>query len=228
MEVRTGRPEDSTPVRLRAVILAEREGRPFLVAHDGDGAQRLYLLEPGDERLWIGRAASCDVVLDGDGRLSRQHAELVATGDAWAVLDDGLSRNGTWIDGQRVVGRRRLEDGDVLRLGSSTVVFRAPGGRADAERTVTALDAAAGPEVTPAQRRVLVALVRPLLDGDRDALPAGNGEIAAELVVSAEAVRSHLKALYAAFGLEDVPQAAKRLRLARAALQAAVVTPSDR
>jgi hypothetical protein len=228
VRVQIGEPDDSLPVRLREVIRAERDGGPFLVVNDGDGAQRLYRLEDGDERLWLGRAASCDVVLDWDGRLSRQHAELVATGEAWAVLDDGLSRNGTWIGDERVVGRRRLDDGDVLRMGESTLVFRVPGGPADAERTLTALDAIAGPPVTPAQRRVLVALVRPLLDGDADALPAGNREIAAELVLSAEAVRSHLKALYAAFGLEDVPQAAKRLRLARAALQAAVVTARDR
>ena len=47
-------------------------------------------------------------------------------GNDWAVSDDGLSTNGTYCNGERVRGRRRLRDGDQLRVGRSLVAFRAP------------------------------------------------------------------------------------------------------
>ena len=36
------------------------------------------------------------------------HAALERVGDAWALIDDGLSHNGTWVNGERLIGRRRL------------------------------------------------------------------------------------------------------------------------
>ena len=42
------------------------------------------------------------------------------------MVDDGLSRNGTFVNGERVTRRRRLLDGDELRIGSTTIRFRAP------------------------------------------------------------------------------------------------------
>ena len=35
-------------------------------------------------------------------------------------MDDGLSRNGTFVNGERLSGRRRLTDGDTLRFGGTT------------------------------------------------------------------------------------------------------------
>lgn len=231
MRLSVGAPEDSRAVRLQAIVRTEREGAPFLVLTDGEGAQRVVTLEAEDERLWIGRTDDCDVVLGWDARVSRQHAELSRAGNAWAVSDDGLSRNGTWIGTERVVGRRRLLDGDVVRCGDTTIVYRLPvAAHADgaaAAATVTALEQPLVLGITDAQRRVLVALCRPVLLGERDAMPAGNREIAEGLFLSSEAVRSHLKALFRAFSLEDVPQNAKRLQLARAAIASGVVSPRD-
>jgi pSer/pThr/pTyr-binding forkhead associated (FHA) protein len=42
------------------------------------------------------------------------------------VIDDGLSRNGTFVNDRRVEGRRRLMDGDVLRCGATTLLFHSP------------------------------------------------------------------------------------------------------
>jgi DNA-binding NarL/FixJ family response regulator len=88
--------------------------------------------------------------------------------------------------------------------------------------TASACTAAA---VTPAQRRVLVALCRPVADGGA---PASNRAIADELVVALDTVKGTLSRLFEAFSIgEDVPQNAKRAALARRALQLGVVHPDD-
>jgi DNA-binding NarL/FixJ family response regulator len=82
-----------------------------------------------------------------------------------------------------------------------------------------------GAAVTPAQRRVLVALCRPVMDGGP---PATNRAIADELVVALDTVKSTLTRLFELFGLgDDVPQNAKRALLARRALQLGIVHPDE-
>ena len=78
------------------------------------------------------------------------------------------------------------------------------------------------PELTAAQRRVLETLCRPWLSG-ASASPAGNKEIAAALVVSEETVKTHMRALFAAFDLADAEQYHKRAELARRAVAAGLV-----
>ena len=57
-----------------------------------------------------------------DRRISQNHARLVRHGDRWSIEDDG-SRNGTRVNGERVV-RETLNDGDVLELGGTFLVLR--------------------------------------------------------------------------------------------------------
>ena len=59
-------------------------------------------------------------------------------------------------------------------------------------------------DVSAAQRRVLIVLCRPFAGAGFATLPS-NSEIAEELFLSAETVKSHLHALFHAFGLDDVP-----------------------
>lgn len=72
-------------------------------------------------RVVIGRGRESDVFLP-DYRLSRRHAEIEQRGDAYFLIDLG-STNGTFLNGQRVVGERRLRDGDLISLGESRLVF---------------------------------------------------------------------------------------------------------
>ena len=83
-----------------------------------------------------------------------------------------------------------------------------------------------GDVLTPAQRRVLVALCRPYRDGGF-ATPASNPDIARELSVSVEAVKTTLKALFELFGIPDLPQNRKRASLAQQALQSGAVSRRD-
>jgi pSer/pThr/pTyr-binding forkhead associated (FHA) protein len=209
-------------------IRAEREGVPFLLLRDGDGAQQLVRLAIDDDHLTIGRGEGVDLALDWDERVSRVHAELERVGETWALVDDGLSRNGSYVNGKRLRGRRLLEEGDELRLGGTRVVFRAPdavGG--GAATTKVSQSVMAFTAVSDAQRRVLVALCRPFAGGDPWARPATNKDIAAELFLTVPAVKTHLRALYGRFGIEDLGQNEKRLRLAELAFQAGLVSVED-
>src|SRR3954447_19865533 len=93
-------------------ILAEREGKPFLLLRDGDRTQRLVRLPTDGDRLTIGRGAGAGLALGRGDSVSRGDAGLERVGYSWAVADDGLSRNGTYVNGKRVRGRQRLEEGD--------------------------------------------------------------------------------------------------------------------
>lgn len=221
-----GGPSASRTVALQAVIRAEREGLPFLITADRDGQQLLAVLEPEDEQLWIGRAPHCDLALDWDEQVSRVHAQLVGVAGHWTVTDDNLSQNGTFVSGERVVGRRRLRDGDVIRVGATNLAFRAPEG--SGVQTSVAGGPSLAPELTSMQRKVLVALCRPLSAGESPAVAATNRAIAEELVLSVEAVKTHMRALFAKFGVESLPQNQKRAKLAELAAQAGLVPGSGR
>ena len=110
---------------LKARIEAERAGRPFLLYKDGHGRQQLFSFEADMTHASVGRGQSSDLVLDWDEQVSRLHAQLERVEEDWTVVDDGLSRNGTFLNGERLSGRRRLTDGDTLSFGGTTVTFRA-------------------------------------------------------------------------------------------------------
>jgi hypothetical protein len=221
-------PHQATPAELKAQLEAERAECPFLVYRDEAGAQRIRALTPDAARLTVGRGAGLEVALGWDTEISRVHAELRRVGAHWTLTDDGLSRNGSYVNGERLTGRRRLHDGDVLRFGRTSVVFREPLAAAPGGSTVVAGAAVSRADVSDAQRRVLVALCRPfaLAPPGFPTAPT-NGEIAAELFLSVEAVKTHLRALYAKFGIEALPQHQKRTRLVELALVGGVVSKRD-
>ena len=214
----------ATPAELRERIEAERRGRPFLVFRDGDGAQRLLDLS-GTERLSIGRGAGNELSLSWDTEVSRLHAELEAIAGEWTVTDDGLSRNGTYVNGNRISGRTRLRDGDLLRVGRTSIAYRRPEAE-DSMPTQVAGERLALSDLPPTQRQVLVALARPYKSNEF-AVPATNQDIAAELHLSVDAVKSHLRTLFQRFGIEHLPQNQKRSRLVAEALQSGLISTRD-
>ncbi|MGB9724710.1 MAG: FHA domain-containing protein [Chloroflexia bacterium] len=74
--------------------------------------------------LRLGRDPGNDIVLD-DAQASRQHAFLWTSGGQVYVLDIG-SANGTWVNGQRVVGPYPLQSGDRLYIGETTFTLVRP------------------------------------------------------------------------------------------------------
>jgi FHA domain-containing protein len=220
-------PHAASAVELRQRLETERRGHPFLILRNGEAEQVLVELPAdGPQSRTIGRASDCDIALAWDERVSRVHAQLVCVGGDWAIDDGGLSRNGTFVNGQRIADRRRLHDGDTLRFGATAMVFRRPADAGKDPSTVFASDVLAPTTLSAAQRAVLLELCRPLA-GDPRARPATNPEIAAALVLSLDAVKGHLRVLFAKFGVDDLPQNEKRLRLAERALESGVVVLAE-
>jgi pSer/pThr/pTyr-binding forkhead associated (FHA) protein len=214
----------ATPAELKERIEAERCARPFLLYRDAGGTQLIAELDGARDRLTIGRSATNDVPLPWDGEVSRVHASLERLGDEWTFVDDGRSHNGSFIDGARVHGRTRLRDGDVIAVGRTPIVFRSPTGR-ESLRTATSQSRVI-PVVTLAQRRVLVELCRPY-EGSAFAVPPSNRQIAEALVIGVETVKTHMRALFDAFALGELPQHQKRAALAQRAREVGAVTTPD-
>lgn len=217
-------PHAASVQELRAQIEAERVGRPFLVLRDAEGVQSVVSLAAGN--VTIGRHESVDVCLAWDEKVSRIHAELQPLAADWLLVDDGVSRNGSFVNGERVSGRHRLRDGDVMRFGETQIAFRDPAaGDSGATKMASVLRPVV--KLTDTQRNVLVALCRPFKDGAGFATPASNQQIADELHLSVDAVKAHLRVLFEKFGLADVQQSEKRVRLVEAAFNAGVVGERD-
>lgn len=216
----------ATPRELQERIAAERRRTPFLIYRDGENRQVIFDLAGVEERLTIGRRPTNEIAVDWDSEVSRVHCALERMGEDWTVVDDGLSHNGTYINGNRVTSRQRLEDGDTLTLGQTVVVYRSPSEGSISQPTVTAVGPHLGELLTPAQRRVLVALCRPFKDSAY-ATPATNQQIADELVVSIDTVKSTLRALFEVFGVDDLPQNQKRASLALQALRTGAIARRD-
>jgi hypothetical protein len=213
-----------SPRELKDRVAAERRGASFLLYRDDDGRQHLLELGERSGRLTIGRHPDSDVPLPWDSEVSRLHAELERVAGEWTVVDDGRSRNGTFVNGERLLGRRLLADADVIRAGRALLVFRSPAAR---RFRSTVPETRTVPGLSPAQRRVLVALCRPFAAGRAFATPASNRAIAQELVVSSDTVKSHMRALFDAFGIGPMPQNEKRAALARQAIERGIVTPRE-
>ena len=84
----------------------------------GDNVGALYPVL-GLEAI-IGRDPEVAVALP-DSSLSRQHARIHRSGNTYSIEDLG-STNGTFVDEERVTGRRSLEDGCRIYLGTRTVL----------------------------------------------------------------------------------------------------------
>jgi hypothetical protein len=179
-------------------------------------APRRWPLE--DRILTVGRAPEADVALPDDPMVSRVHALVECVAGRWTVVDNGLSRNGTYVNGRRVAGRRALHDRDEIRVGATVLTFCAPA-EADTARTVVGEPLLTPDRLSAGQRAVLRALCRPYLDGRPYPVPATNAEIAQELFLSVDAVKAHLRGLFHRFDIDHLPQNAKRARLAEMALR---------
>jgi pSer/pThr/pTyr-binding forkhead associated (FHA) protein len=216
-------PHSSSPLDLKERVEAEHRGRPFLLYRDGGGQQRIVVLDDVPDEMTVGRRQSNALPLPWDINVSRVHAQIERLGEAWTVSDDGLSRNGSFVNGDRLVGRRRLLDGDVMRFGDTLIAFLEPM-RGESRITSEQEDTPLAAGISDAQRRVLLALCRPYKDANGFAAPASNKQIAEELFIGIDAVKSHLRALFHIFGVTHLPQNQKRARLVERAFRTGVVS----
>ncbi len=88
------------------------------IIENSEGIRRVEV--PGTDLL-IGREGEVDVLLTGDDKISRRHARLRKGPECW-ILEDLGSANGTLVNDERVK-KKRIERGDVLTLGDTTLTF---------------------------------------------------------------------------------------------------------
>lgn len=215
----------STPAELKERIEAERVGVPFLLYRDGIGTQKIFTL-PSRGTVTLGRKRENELVIDWDVEVSRVHARLERVSGDWTIVDDGLSRNGTCVNDERITMRRRLRDRDGIRIGNTVIAFLQPGER-ESDPTVTSAEQVAVAQLTARQKEILVALARPFKDPNGLATPATNKEIAEEIHMSVDAVKGHLRELFQKFGIQHLPQNQKRVQLVWRAFRSGAISATN-
>jgi class 3 adenylate cyclase len=204
-------------------IAAERTGRPHLVCHEPTGGQRTFLLDDAaPAEMTIGRRPDNAIALVWDSQVSREHAELRREGERWILVDDGTSRNGSFINGRRVTGRHPLSDGDVLRFGDTVMLYRAP--RESARRrpahaqpdgaTVLGDSGLEPADLSSTERSVLRELRRSWSQPGECAAAPTDAEIAQRVSRSPEEVKEAIASLELKFSVEGLSESERRKPLA--------------
>ena len=205
---------------LAARQAAERLGERFLVYRDDEGNQVIRTLAAGS--VTIGRRDEADISIPWDPEMSRLHAELQQRAGEWTISDDGLSQNGTWVNGLRLAGRRRLNDGDLVRVGRTIFAYCDPVPIGTGPTLVPG-ELSATPRFSEQQQRILRSLCRPLFaDGD-GFNPSSDLEVAEATGIEVEVVTQELDLLARLFGLEDMPRPERRAEVALLAVRSGLV-----
>jgi len=92
--------------------------RAYVIVLTGLNVGEMFKLGP--EALIVGRGDDVGIKLSDD-TASRRHASIQVI-EGHAFVEDLNSRNGTWINGERLEGARPLRDGDKIQIGSATVL----------------------------------------------------------------------------------------------------------
>jgi len=159
----------TAPPPYAATLLVSGDDWHSPLAYDG----RVPLSRPD---LYIGQLEVNDLVLS-DPTVSRLHAAIHATSDGYELEDLG-STNGIFVEGRRITGPTRLQPGQRIRLGSTTLLFQKATleGTDDAVRIAipTMFASPASPAPAPAvgaSRRESPTPARPDLAASPDASP---------------------------------------------------------
>ena len=182
-------------------------------------------LDPSASPIYIGRDEGCGVRIVHDARVSRRHARLIFGAGQWSI-EDGPSRNGTFVEGRRTTGEQILLDRTTFTVGKTLLSLHMPP-KSDVVATLADEPPTRLLHPSQTQRKVLVALARPFLTSDDNvAVTPTNAEIAAELGYQAATIRDAISDLYQQAGLGR-GAGDRRAQLVRLAIREHAVTPRD-
>jgi diguanylate cyclase (GGDEF)-like protein len=111
--------EDTTatdPEEIQAKLSSARN-RATLTVLTGGASGRMFKLHSS---MTIGRSPACEIRLEDDG-ISRSHARVRYEAEV-ATLEDLQSRNGTFVNGERIREIVKVVDGDKIQVGRGTVL----------------------------------------------------------------------------------------------------------
>ena len=92
----------------------------YLDCTSGPHAGKVFQLK--SDITTIGRAGDNIIALSNDKEISRKHSRIMYEAGSFIVEDQG-SLNGTFVNDKRIESPHYLEDGDVIFVGVSTLVF---------------------------------------------------------------------------------------------------------
>ena len=202
-------------------------GKAWFVVHEPGRPPRTVDLE---HEITIGRHTGLPdndqhLATHGDPTVSRLHSVVTPKAPGWCVQATDAT-NGLFVNGVRLSAGavQLLAPGDEIRLGERTMLQFHTTAASGADRSLT-VTAGGLPDLTPGERRVLVSLCSPVLEGDAFIPPSTVPAIAAELFVSDSAVKQQLGRLYLKFDIDEGPD--RRVRLANEALTRGAVRRAD-
>jgi pSer/pThr/pTyr-binding forkhead associated (FHA) protein len=169
----------------------------FLVSRAEDSAYQPAIRLRGG-KITIGRTPQCHIFLP-DPTVSRQHAVLSVTADR-ILLTDLKSRNGTWVDEQRIESTT-LKKGQEIRFGDTVFVLSGDPNKESAMELDLATDVPRtirktinpSESLKPRQLEVLSWLIQGM----------NEKEVAAQLGISRETVHNHIRRIYAAYNVHS-------------------------
>jgi diguanylate cyclase (GGDEF)-like protein len=105
--------------QIRASTKQQTGGSPCLVQYNGAGTGKRFLIDK--EKLSLGRAVTADIMV-ADASVSRTHAHIFNI-ESGVFIEDGGSANGTYINDKKIEERYKLNDQDMIRLGTMLLKF---------------------------------------------------------------------------------------------------------
>lgn len=85
------------------------------------GGSSFYVVSKPNVTIGRSHRLNNDIVIDNDGMISKRHAKISMTADGFRIADAD-STNGVWVNGEHV-SDAMLKSGDIIRLGSTEMVF---------------------------------------------------------------------------------------------------------
>jgi pSer/pThr/pTyr-binding forkhead associated (FHA) protein len=102
---------------VKEVVMATRQDMPMLIVYEGDMAGQRWLID--QDKMVIGRGTDCDITIP-KRQISRHHAQIERDDQGYLLRDLG-SKNGTFVNGDRLSDKHRLHSGD--RISASCVAI---------------------------------------------------------------------------------------------------------
>src|SRR6266581_1196210 len=99
----------------RDVLLNARGNQTVLAEQKG-------IAEEADHPNTVGRSPDNDVIIQ-DGFVSRRHCAILVHASKGAELYDTASKNGTFLNGQKIAAPTRLRSGDEIRMCDRNLIF---------------------------------------------------------------------------------------------------------